>query len=57
MPRRTRKQIVGKREDHEQLEREAQLSDLEVELHRDQELNAAWDGLKQRDSAVDEDNR
>ena len=48
MPRCTRKQIVGKREDHERSEREAQMRELGDELHRDQELNAAWGGLKRR---------
>jgi hypothetical protein len=58
VPRRTRKQIVGKREDHERSEREAQTRELKAELHRDQELNEAWGGLKQRRRASDaEDNQ
>jgi hypothetical protein len=52
VPRRTRKQIVGKREDHERSEREAQTRELEADLHRDHELNEAWGGLKQRRRAT-----
>ncbi|MDN3240893.1 hypothetical protein [Glycomyces tritici] len=48
MPRRTRKQIVGKREDHERSEREAQMQELGSELHRDHELNEAFSGPKRR---------
>lgn len=57
MPRRTRKQIVGKREDHERSEREAQMRELGDELHHDQELNEAWGGLKRRRRASDAEDR
>lgn len=36
MPRRTRRQLVGKQEDAERMEREASLRALELELHQAQ---------------------
>ncbi|SDE27542.1 hypothetical protein [Glycomyces harbinensis] len=57
MPRRTRKQIVGKREDHERSEREAQMRELGDELGREHELNDAFSGLKQRRRAADAEDK
>lgn len=37
MPRKTRRQLVGKQEDIERQERENALHTLEVELHREQQ--------------------
>lgn len=37
MPRKTRRQLVGKQEDAERQEREAELRALEEELHQQQE--------------------
>jgi len=39
MPRKTRRQLVGKQEDAERQEREDTLRALEAELHREQQEN------------------
>jgi hypothetical protein len=46
MPRRSRKTIVGKREDHERHEREAELQGLAAELHQAHVVATAWRTLK-----------
>ena len=55
MPRKTRKQLVGKAEDVDRAESERRLAKLEKELHKEQEHQAVTEEASDTPTPPDED--